>query len=391
MGFLQSLSCKFINKCNSQKEAPVQPVFYKIIKYITIIVAFALIYVLVDIGDYFNNRENFITDLRNVIIAILTGLIFSFLLTIQSIREFLLKSIANYMTDNSYIKKLSQAELKKLKENVMNEIHGTDIVSNKESLFNYLEKLDRFHIVPHKSIVNEKWIFENFSNDKFKLIRVQDYRIHSLNHGSHSHFDLKIRSTVTTSSSAIKDLLESIRIVIKVDAEIPIVIENILEKVEKEDLENFMNVSKQNVREMHIDLSIEKKNAKGILQPSFMKIKYEEDMKQLSFDYEYDVILEKEFTQVHILTERLEEIAFSQAILSSHAAYGLNYDVTLPEGYIFEDVYHNNTLDLKDELVNVHKRHKELAVNINGWQLPGLIFVYTYKRFNENAIDRSEV
>lgn len=365
--------CSVISKCTiKEKTDPKQPAFYSVLKYGTSFVSIAIVYILVDIGDYCNNLDNFYTDLRNLLLAILVGLLFSFLLTIQSIREFLLKSISNYMTDNSYIKKLSKSELRKLKEDVMNEMHGTDIVSNKESLFNHLEKLDQFHSIPHKSIVNEKWIFENYFENMFKLIRIQDYRIHSLNHGSDSDFDLKIRSTVTTSSEAIQKLLESIKIVIKINAKKPINIENILQKVEEDKLEKFLADS-ENTRELIIDVSTEKESEK-------MKIKYEAESKQLSFDYEYNVPLEQEFTQVHVLTERLEEIAFSQAILSSHAAYGLNYDITLPDGYSFEDIYHNNTLDLKDEHVSVHKRNKELAVNVNGWQLPGLIFVYTYKK-----------
>jgi len=369
--------CRLVNKCSYKTEASSkQPIFYTALKYITFSITVGLVYVLVDIGDYFNNHEAFYTDIRNVIIALLTGLFFSFLLTIQTIREFLLKSIANYMTDNSYIKKLSPFEQKKLKENVMNEIHGTDIVSNKESLFNHLEKLDRFHSIPHKSIVNEKWIFENHSIGMFKLIRIQDYRIHSLNHGFHSQFDLKIRSTVTTSPSAIKELLESIRIVIKINADVPIIIENILKKILTDStLEEFLT-GEENIRELNINVTSTNMKALG----SSIKIKYEADAKQLSFDYEYKVVLEQEFTQVHVLTERLEEITHSQAILSAHAAYGLNYDVTLPDGYVFEDIYHNNTLDLKDEHVSVHKRDRELAVNVNGWQLPGLIFVYTYKK-----------
>lgn len=374
MGF-----CSVISKCTKkEKTDPKQPAFYSVLKYVTSFVSIALVYVLVDIGDYCNNLDNFYTDLRNIILAILVGLLFSFLLTIQTIREFLLKSISNYMTDNSYIKKLSKSELKKLKEDVMNEMHGTDIVSNKESLFNHLEKLDQFHSIPHKSIVNEKWIFENHLENMFKLIRVQDYRIHSLNHGSDSDFDLKIRSTVTTSSEAIQKLLESIKIVIKINAKQPINIENILLNVDNDKLEKFLTDS-ENIRELIIDVSNEKESEK-------MKIKYEAESKQLSFDYEYNVPLEQEFTQVHVLTERLEEIAFSQAILSSHAAYGLNYDITLPDGYLFEDIYHNNTLDLKDEHVSVHKRNKELAVNVNGWQLPGLIFVYTYKSIPKTEI-----
>lgn len=383
-----SLICRLMNKYSCKvPETSKQPVFYSALKYITIAISFGLVYALVDIGDYFNDHEAFFTDLRNVMIALLTGLIFSFLLTIQTIREFLLKSIANYMTDNSYIKKLSSFELKKLKENVMNEIHGTDIVSNKESLFNHLEKLDRFHSIPHKSIVNEKWIFENHSTDMFKLIRIQDYRIHSLNHGFHSHFDLKIRSTVTTSSShAIQELLKSIKIVIKINADSPIIIENILERIDEKEVELFLS-GDENIREMTIDVNNDKTAMKMKSHGSIMKIKYEAEYKQLSIDYEYNVLLEKEFTQVHVLTERLEEITHSQAILSSHAAYGLNYDVTLPDGYVFEDIYHNNTLDLKDEHVSVHKRDRELAVNVNGWQLPGLIFVYTYKQDNSKKTE----
>lgn len=318
--------------------------FYEYIKYISIAVAILIVYALIDIGDYFGSSSTLLADLRNMLIAILVGLLFSFLLTVKSLREYILKSISNFMTDNSYIKKLGTKELKELRENVMKAIHGVDIVSNGESLYNHLAQLDRFHSTPHKSIVNEKWIFGKSEHDNmFELVRIQDYRIHTLDRDTHKEFELVVKSQLHASVEDKDKVIDSIKIIISVNGASPVTID---------------------------------KDSEELI------IKYNEKEKELLITYQQSISLEKEFTKVHIESHRLEEIEFSQAVYSSHATYGLNYDITLPDGYSYDDVYHSNTLDLKEENVSVHKEEKELSVNINGWQLPGLIFVYTYKKVN---------
>lgn len=356
-----------------------EPVFYKYIKLITFVTAIATIFLLIYLGDYINKPNVLINDIRTFILSILVGLVFSFLLTIKEIREFLLKSASIFMTDGTYLKKLSSSELKNLKESVMNEIHGTDIVSNKESLFNHLQMLDKHHSIPHKSIVNEKWIFENFEEDIFKLIRVQDYRIHTLDRESHSKYNLQVSSILNTSQATLSKLLNSIKIKIKISSEEEFEI-NV--DIESDKVKEFLT-STDPVKEIKLDTPSKIDDTPITINDKFpLILKYTVSTQEFSLNYKYEVSLVEEFTQIHILTERIEEIEYSQAIYSSHATYGLNYDITLPNGYKFVDIYHSNTLDLEEEQVNVHKRDKELSININGWQLPGLIFVYTYKKEN---------
>lgn len=319
--------------------------FYNNLKKLSILISLMICYILVDIGNYFNDISNFYIDIRNLLVAILVGILFSFLFTIQSIREFILKSVSNFMTDNSYIKKLSPNELKKLKDNVIKQIHGVDIVSNKESLFNHLESLDRFHSTPHKSIVNEKWIFDNIDDKPnfFKLTRIQDFRIHTLDEDAHKEFELIIKSVIHADETNKKDIEDSLDYCVLINGKKPV-------------------IAKVDSPENKIDID------------------YNQEKKLLTAKFVYMIPLEKEFTKVHIRTTRIEEVEFSQAIYSTHAAYGLNYDITLPIGYKYDDVYHSNTLDLKEENVSVHKQDRELSVNVNGWQLPGLIFVFTYSK-----------
>ena len=87
----------------------------------------------------------------------------------------------------------------------------------------------------------------------------------------------------------------------------------------------------------------------------------------------------QEYTKISAVHERLEELDDSLAVFSSYAAYGLNYNINLPKEMIFTNVYHSNTLDLTQKQVSKQVNKSSMTLNINGWQLPGQIFVATYK------------
>jgi hypothetical protein len=241
------------------------------------------------------------------------------------------------MTDNSYIDRLNIEEVKKLKGKIANKIHGADIVSNNESLFNYFERLDRFLSIPHKSIVDEKWVYEKISNNEhfFKLTRIQDFRVHTLDFNNFSTFDIVIKSKMIIAEKNLEDDFKN-NIKIKIIA----------------DQEEYV------FDNQHQDLNIE------INQEN-----------EISLNFIKTIKLEKEYTQIHIEMSQYESIDDSHATYSSHAAYHLNYNVVLPDDYEITNIYHNNTLDLGNNHININQVNKNgFSININGWQLPGLIF-----------------
>lgn len=323
----------------------VEGFFYTHIKWLSIISVLFLILLLDKLAEYGTHTDILIQDLRNLIIGILLGIIFSFLLSIKSIRTFLLKSISHFMSDDSYIDRLDMDEVQRIRKKIINRLHRTDIVSNKESLFNHLEKLDKFLSIPHKSIVDEKWIFEEVSSypTLFKLTRIQDYRVHTLDYLNHSSFKILVRNNTIFEDQSLINFIESnFKITIKVDSKIIKIITNTSPEVE---------------------------------------MTYDPNSKAHIINFEMPILLEKEFTQIHVVIEKHELIDNSHAIYSSHAAYHLDYNIQLPHDYKITNTYHNNTLDLNDEQVNIEQTNDHsLSVNINGWQLPGLIFVYTFTK-----------
>lgn len=328
---------------NTRKNG-VENFFYKYIKWISIITALLLVLIMDKLGNYTNNHNIFFQDLRNLAGAILVGMLFSFLLSIKSIRTFLLKSISHFMSDDSYIDRLDINEVKRIKGKIANRIHGTDLVSNKESLFNHFEKLDKFLSIPHKSIVDEKWIYEEIEDkpEYFKLTRVQDFRVHTLDSLNHSNFDIIIKNQVRAQETFLEELQQNFKIKIIIDSQDPMIID---------------------------------------AESSDINFEYDEEEGEIRVDFVRNITLIKEFTQVHIEIEQYQLIDDSHATFSSHATYHLNYNIQLPENYEITNVYHSNTLHLNEQQVNINQVNcNNLSVNINGWQLPGLIFVYTYKK-----------
>lgn len=331
-----------LNKIN--RKNGVEDFFYKYIKWISIITVLVLVLIMDKLGDYTNNNNVFFQDLRNLAGAILVGMLFSFLLSIKSIRTFLLKSISHFMSDDSYIDKLDISEVKRIKGKIANRIHGTDLVTNNESLFNHFEKLDKFLSIPHKSIVDEKWIYEEIPNNTnfFKLTRVQDFRVHTLDSLNHSTFDIIIKNHVHADENLLEELKQNFKIKIIVDSD------------------EAINIDHNN---------------------SDLNFIYNKEQNEICINFLHTITLIKDFTQVHIEVVQYQVIDDSHATFSSHATYHLNYNIQLPENYEITNVYHSNTLHLNEQQVNINQvNNNNLSVNINGWQLPGLIFVYTYKK-----------
>lgn len=289
----------------------------------------------------------FIVDFKNILIGIFVGLLFSFLFSIQTIREFLLKSVSNYMSEDGYLQKLGKEELERLKDKVFSVLHGVDLGSNEQSLFHYIKKLDQFLSTPHKSIVNEYWSISYFDENKdfFLTSRVQEYRVHTLDLHKHHKFDIVYKYSLNVHNEEnLQKLKDNFKLVIEANNE-KFEVNNLNDQIDNMTIKNSYE---NNVYEVYIKKEIE---------------------------------LKSEFTKIHVETTRLEEIDDSIAVVSNHATYGMNYAIYLPEDIVINNVFHHDTLySEKEKQVSVVKDGNKVAINVNGWHLPGLIFVLTYAK-----------
>lgn len=317
--------------------------FFKSILTITLLLMLITLLILYVINIKLDNNEIWVTDLKSILTGTFVGLLFSFLLSIQSIREYLLKSISHFMSDSSYISKLKPEEKVELKNKIIQEIHGEDIVTNKESFFNYLSNLDCFLINPHKSILNDTYNYSYHNKEKniLKIQRIQNYRIHTLNVNNHNTFKFifKYKSNFTERLS-LEDFKKSFFIKLIVN----------------EDKEEKIDINNEELKIEHLDNN------------------------EISVSYEKEISLVNEFTKISAVHERLEERDDSIGIFSSDATYGLNYHINLPEDMTINNVYHSNTLDLTNKQVDKVVNKNSMTLNINGWQLPGLVFVATFRK-----------
>lgn len=295
--------------------------------------------------------ELYLNDIKNISFGLLVGLFFSFLLAINEIRGFILKSVSSFMTGKSYLSKLSHSELRETINSAYTHLSGgIDIATNKESLFNYIKTLDIYLTKPHKSIVNESLVYEIFNKDKklFLAERTQEFRIHTLDINEYDTFDIIYRYYGVVEKENLEDFKDnhSIKIV-----------------VEDKEILNIDSLLKDKTDELKINEYIEK-------------------TKEYNLYFHKKIKLEKEFTKIQIISKKVETIDYSIAIATSDETYTAHYDIVLPEEYLVDNIFHNNTLssDTKVKQITSGKSKNHAHVNINGWQLPGLSFVLTYKK-----------
>lgn len=323
--------------------------FFKAIQLITLFGMFICILIVVLI-NIFNVEASVFTDIKSIFLNIIVGLFFSFLIAIKSIRSYIVGSVASFMGEEEYLKKLNPEELVRIRDKSYNILYGTDIATNQESLFNYFKKLDEHLVLPHKSMVNEEWLIKfNESGKYYKTKRIQDYRVHTLDLKRYNSFDIIYKCSAKVEKEHCEDF--------KKDFFLEVLIEGI-SKVKIEHLPN------------------EEKNE------YFNQNKFNDNTGLYEISFKYNLKLESEFTKVKVITERLEEIDSSLALVSKNATYGSHYNIKLPDKSNITGVYHNDTLFSKEkkQVTSEILEINQVCIDISGWQLPGLIFVVTYDK-----------
>lgn len=301
-----------------------------------------------EINSY-SKKNMYLNDLKNICFGVIVGFIFSFLLSINEIRSFLIKSISNFMSDGTYLSKLNKKELIDTINLSYSHLNGgVDISSNKESLFNYLKKLDEYLITPHKSIVSESLTYEYFDKEKklFLAERIQDFRIHTLDIKEYNKFDIIYRYYGIVAKNELNKFKDNHSVKIYINGK---------------EIINLKNLTDDN--------------------ESLTTNRYNEETEEYNLYFHKEIKLEDEFTQVKIVSKKVETIDNSIAMANTYATYTANYDITLPEDIFVENIFHNNTLSQNGKIkqITTTKNKNHAHINMNGWQLPGLSFVLTYK------------
>ena len=80
----------------------------KYFKWIVILISLILLFLIYALNLNYKNDEIFLLgfyvhDIKNLLIGLIIGLFFSILLTIETIRNYLLDTISNFLTHSSYI------------------------------------------------------------------------------------------------------------------------------------------------------------------------------------------------------------------------------------------------------------------------------------------------
>jgi len=292
-----------------------------------------------------NDWKNIYSDITSIFSGLFVGLIFSLILAIKGIRTYLMRSVASFMSGEEYLKKLSPEVLNDLRDKSYNILYGSDITSNPESLFNYIKRIESKIIgTPHKSIVNEKFIYKYFGDKKeiFNVERTQDFRLHTLDFQNHNSFLVEFKYSTELEKIKLDEFKKQVSFVIEIEGGDTV-------KVDETTPE--------------------------------LLIEYDENTKKLLLKYEKEVTLLQEYTKLRIVSNRLEDISNSFAIASKDAFYTGNYNVIFPTDIRIKELYHNNILyNKKENRIITDKDGNMASININGWCLPGMVFSLVYEK-----------
>ena len=331
-------------------------------KWIVILISLILLFLIYALNLNYKNDEIFLLgfyvhDIKNLLIGLIIGLFFSILLTIETIRNYLLDTISNFLTHSSYIRRSDKQELLKLQNEITETIHGMDIVTNKESLFNSIKRFDKILTIPHKSIVNESWVLTNMDKGQVLIARTQNYRIHKLTNidsnsqdNKNNFFNLKFRYSIKTEEEYLSIITENFIMDIQVEGAT-------IHSINKDNIENY---------------EIENGNMEKGFNP---------EKKIYHFYFDCNIPLEKEFTKIKVFTQRVEPQDDSIALVVTDATYCSNYSFKLPENIKINNIYTQETLIPSNvKQVDIASNNNHISININGWQLPGLLFVITFDK-----------
>ncbi|RXJ78835.1 hypothetical protein CRV03_02050 [Arcobacter sp. F155] len=328
---------------------------------VTILAALIILFIIGELNKYSESHQIIfgllVSDIKNLLIGIDVGLFFSLLFTIKMVRNYILNSISNFMAHKSYIKRLDKKELITLKDEITEAIHGVDIVSNQESLFNSIKKLDNILTIPHKSIVNENWILSNYTSDNKYIVisRTQNFRIHKLiqikkKDKENDFYNFQFRYSIKIDESDLEKMLDNFILNIQVEGQ------------------DLHSINKDNIKTYKLE------NGK-------FDNAYNKESRIYHFYFNCKIPLENEFTKIKVFTQRVEPKDDSIALVVTDATYCSNYTFNLPDNLKVNNVYTQETLiPSETKQVDIVNEDDNFSININGWQLPGLLFVITFNK-----------
>ena len=154
-------------------------------------------------------------------------------------------------------------------------------------------------------------------------------------------------------------------------------------KTEEEDLsiitENFIMDIQVEGATIH---SINKDNIENYeIENGNMETGFNPEKKIYHFYFDCNIPLEKEFTKIKVFTQRVEPQDDSIALVVTDATYCSNYSFKLPENIKINNIYTQETLIPSNvKQVDIASNNNHISININGWQLPGLLFVITFDK-----------
>jgi hypothetical protein len=328
---------------------------------VTVLLALVILFIIGQLNQYGENTNVIaglqINDIKNILIGIDVGLFFSLLFTVKMVRNYILNSISNFMAHKSYIKRLDKKELLTLKDEITESIHGVDIVSNQESLFNSVKQLDEILTTPHKSVVNENWVLSDFENNKEYIVmsRTQNFRIHKLNQlgqedVKEEYYNFRLRYSIKVCEEDLETMLDNFILNIDVEGQE-------IHSINKD------NINTYKLENGEIDKGHNKEN------------------NIYHFYFNCNIALVSEFTKIKVYSQRVELKDDSLALVVTDATYCSNYTFNLPDSLKINNVYTQETLIPSDtKQVDILNKDDTLSININGWQLPGLLFVITFEK-----------
>ena len=233
------------------------------------------------------------------------------------------------------------------------------MTSNDQSLFNYIKNMENKLInTPHKSATDELLVYKFFDKQKkiFKVRRTQNFRIHTLDLEAHNTFPLNTQMIMNKSKHfTVKEFKKNFKFILKINNKI---VSSIYTKAEFNKCIN------------------------SLISNNGVHITFKEEKGTIRISIEKNLVLKTDFTDIEIITERLEPNEGSFGLLANVASYIYEAKFVFPECVKITNLYHDRTIYTSNnkELKLDAQFDNNIATFVNkNWQLPGLIVTLTFE------------
>ncbi len=278
-------------------------------------------------------------------------------------------------------------------DNIDRKQYGDAVVENEESFLQYAKKMRKLYNEPHKSGVDETWELTLRQDGFIEENKLQEFRLHNLRKDVHKFFPYSHKMALRVDSfDEAKFIFNSFELNLSYDKDTG------KDDIKKIEMKNHLFptkdtevIEKKTLKELsEFDDEETARYEDGDSSEVYLYAVYVEEDKKLHIRCSHKIPLTESFTAVRVEMKRLSKLDDSYGMIIFSLTYMSHYSIILQGDICFGDCHNGNSLDASGRQTHINKKEKVATINTNGWQFPGLIFVFNIRNEKDGDSKSSE-